>query len=233
MKPLLACVLLLAVLAPVAPGAGLPPLRSPQVPFQWVPLQNYLEPEFTYRGDGGIRVLSQQRDVPTWSVDMLNDYEFSLLLVQNNGSAVGFYDTGEPNPTPFEVFPAGAPAGSYAAVHCDYSTGDAVVSRFDPVSNFLGQSSYPDFHPHGFGFYVQGACGARYSEDSRNVPAGPQALVFPQLDYDGFYDEWAAFASCPYDPGTSTFMDVLLNVQLVLVVPAHKSTWGQVKAQYH
>lgn len=233
MKRLLACLLLLAALAPAASGEILPPLRSPQVPFKSAPSQELLNEYTGFAVDQEINVLTQQRDLPTWSTDVFANSDVTLVVRANNGSALGVCNTGEANPTLLEVFPAGTPVGSYAAFHTSSSGGDLlVVSRFDPDANFLGQSFYHGFQPHGFAFYVDGPCGTRFSEDARNTPAGPQGLVFALPHYDSFYDFWVGFASCPYAAATSTFADVVLQVQLIIVVPARNATWGQVKAQY-
>ena len=107
MKRSLACLLLLAALAPAASGEIPPPLRSAQVPFKSASLQQLMNDHTGFTGDQEINVLTQQRDLSTWSTDVFGEPGVTLVLRANDGSALGVYNTGAAAPTLFEVFPAG------------------------------------------------------------------------------------------------------------------------------
>jgi hypothetical protein len=197
-------------------------LRAPQVPFNFLPLQNYLN-----LVDPGINVATQQIDAQVWSVSVTGNTDFTLMLKTGLGvgSAVGLYNAGLPGPL-FQVFPGGAVPGWYAALH--FGGGNLIVSLFDQNSVFMGQTFYPGVNPNNFGFYIMGPGGLWFSQDALNGGA-PQLLAYNSPWLPG--DFWLCFEELPYNP-QSTFDGVVLNVQSIRPTPAGNTTWGRVKGQY-
>jgi hypothetical protein len=204
-------------------------LRLPQVIFQHPPLQGYLN-----LVDPGINVATDQLDAQTWAVSVTGNTDFTLTLENGAGtvSNIGVYNGNDPNPLPvlFQVFPAPAVAGWYAALH--FSAVSLTVSLFDQNNVFQGQTVYPGVNRNNFGFYIQGPTGLWFSQDFRNPPpAGhPQVLTYQSNLTPGDY--WECFEAPPYDPSHSTFDGVVLNLQSVRPTPARSTSWGKLKTQY-
>jgi len=211
----------LAVALVVAPASAIP-LRSPQVAFNYLPLQSYLNVV-----DPGINVATDQLDAQAWSTSITGNTDFTLMLKTGlgQGDAFGVYNAAS-GPPLFQVFPAGAVAGWYATLH--FGGGNLIVSLFDQNSVFQGQSFYPGVNQNNFGFYIQGPCGLWFSQDARNGGA-PQMLTYASLGNPG--DFWLAWEECAYNPG-ATFDGVVVNIQSVHPVKAQTQSWGSVKAQY-
>jgi hypothetical protein len=208
-------------------AAGASALRVPQVPFNTVPLQNYMNIV-----DPGVNVATDQIESQVWSVGFTGNSDFTLMLETGLGAAdaIGVYNALAPmGPVPplFQVFPPYAAVGWYATLHFTGLT--LVVSLFDNNSTFQGQTAYNGVDADAFAFYISGPGGTWYSQDGRNVPPGPQMLA-----YDGIFlrgDFWLAFEEEPYAP-TSTFNGIVLNVQSLRPVPAVPATWGGLKNLY-
>src|SRR5512143_2230737 len=226
----------LAVAALALVGAVLPATtasaltyRSPQVVFNYGPLQGYLNVV-----DSGINVATQQVDAQVWAVGVTGNTDFTLTLKTGAGvaSSIGVYNGNDPNPVPalFQVFPGAAQQGWYAALH--FGGGSLWVSLFDQNNVFQGQVVYGGVNQNNFGFYIQGPGGLWFSQDGRNPPptGHPQVLTYASNDLPGEY--WECFEALPYDAATSTFDSVVLNLQSVKPTPARATTWGQIKAQY-
>ncbi len=210
----------------VASPAGAFNLRAPQVPFNFVPLQNYLN-----LVDPGINVANQQIDAQVWSVSVTGNTDFTLMLKTGlgMGDAFGLYNGNAPvGPFPplFQIFPGGAVPGWYATLH--FGGGNLIVALFDQNSIFMGQAFYAGVNPNNFGFYIQGPGGLWFSQDVRNGGA-PQMLAYNSPWLAG--DFWLCWEELPYNPG-STFDGVVINVQSIRPTPAGNTTWGRVKGQY-
>ena len=197
------------------------PLRSPQVPFNFGPLQAYLNVV-----DSGINVAANQLDAQVWSVGITGNTDFTLMLKTPiaQGNEVGVYNGTAAVPTLFQVFPPGAVPGWYAALH--FAGGNLTVTMFFGNA-IMGQNFYPGVNPNSFGFYTLGPCGLWFSQDSRNP--NPQVLSYASNDLLGDY--WICFEECGYNPG-STFDGVVINIQSVRPTDATNSTWGKVKGLY-
>jgi hypothetical protein len=206
----------------VATSASAFPLRSPQVVFNYGPLQGYLN-----LVDTGINVATDQLNAPVWAVSVTGNSDFTLTLKNGAGvgNAVGVYNGTAAVPVLFQIFPPAAIPGWSAALH--FAGGNLTVSVFDQNTVFVGQTTYPGVDPNDFGFYTQGPCGLWFSQDFRNPT--PQVLSYASNNIPGDY--WVCFAACPYG-ANSTFDDVVVNIESVHPTPAVKSTWGQVKGQY-
>jgi len=247
--------LIIAGLAFVSAGAQAFPLRSPQVPFNFAPLQGYLN-----LVDSGINVATDQLDAQLWSVAITGNTDFTLMLRTPiaQGYSVGVYnginprDAWPPASTPppretFQVFPPGAVPGWFATLH--FGDGDLIVTMFDEKSVLQGQTVYSGVHPNSFGFYTQSAwssCWSGHNWFSQDILNGdgiivnfPQVLFYASNDLPGDY--WVCFEACryeggpsPFDPGASvsTFDGVVINVQSMRPSPTSKPTWGQVKDRY-
>ncbi len=205
------------------------PLRSPQVVFNYGPLQSYLNIV-----DLAINVATDQLDAQVWTTGVTGNTDFTLTLKTGAGvaSSIGVYNGNDPNliPALFQVFPAAAGAGWYAAMH--FGSGSLTVSLFDQNNVFQGQVIYAGVNQNDFGFYVQGPGGLWFSQDSRNPPptGHPQVLTYQSNDLPGDY--WECFEVNPYSPTLSTFNGVVLNLQSVRPTPARGTSWGQIKANY-
>jgi hypothetical protein len=220
-------VLAVASLALVAGSASALNLRSPQVPFNFGPLQGYLNVV-----DPGINVATDQVNAQVWSVAITGNTDFTLALKSGlgAGNSVGVYNALAPmGPIPplFQVFPGGAVAGWYAALH--FGGGNLSVSTFNQASVFQGTVTYPGVNPNNFGFYTQGPGGIWFSQDARNAPAGPQMLTYDSVAFPG--DFWLCFEVILYGPA-ATFDGVVINVQSIRPTPAKTTTWGEVKSKY-
>jgi hypothetical protein len=200
------------------------PLRSPQVVFNYGPLQGYLNVV-----DTGINVATDQLDAQVFSVSITGNTDFTLMLETGGGvaSSIGVYNGPDAVPALDQVFPAAAVPGWYATLH--FGSGNLVVGLFDQFSVFQGSTTYLGVNANNWGLYIQTPSGAvRYSQDSRNP--GPQALTYASNDTPGDY--WECFEAAPYVASSSTFNNVVLNLQSVRPTPVHGSTWGKIKATY-
>jgi hypothetical protein len=205
-------------------------LRLPQVPFNNFPqLQGYLNVV-----DSGINVLTDQLDAQVFSVAVTGNTDFTLTLENGLGttSNVGVYSGNDPNPSPtlYQIFPAAAIAGWYAALH--FSATTLTVTLIDQNNVIQGQTVYnPGPNRNDFGFYIQGVGGTWYSQDFRNISAGqPQVLTYQSNLTLGDY--WECFDELPYDVHHSTFASVVLSLQSVRPTPVRSTTWGKLKAEY-
>jgi hypothetical protein len=221
MKLLQRC-LVAAGLICIATTASAFPLRAPQVPFLFPPLQNYLNAV-----DANINVSTDQLNAPLWSVSVTGNTDFTLMLKTppGAGNAIGIYNAGLPAPL-FQVFPPVAMSGWFATLH--FQAGNLIVTLFNQNSVIQGQFFYPGVNPNNFGFYTQGPGGLWFSEDLLNGGA-PQMLAFASNLVPGDY--WLCFSAFAYNP-QSTFDDVVVNIQSVRPTPAGNTTWGQIKDQY-
>lgn len=220
--------LLLVSVVLVAGSASAVPLRSPQVVFDFPPLQGYLNSI-----DPGINVATNQLDAQVWSTSFTGNADFTLMLRSGlgNGAAFGVYNSAEPiGPFPplFQVFPGGAIAGWYAELH--FFAGNLVVTLHNQFGGIQGQTTYPGVSASSFSFYLQSIAGTWYSQDARNVPVGPQMLTYASLGAPGDY--WLCWNVLPYDPAGATFNDVVIDVESVHPVPTKTVTWGSVKGDY-
>lgn len=225
MRTRLAWVFALLALGFTSAVADAFPLRAPQVVFNPVNLQGYLN-----YVDVFINVSTNQLDAPTWSTAFLCGPDFSLVLMGSAtaGDSVGVYNVAGGSPTRYQVFPGSAVPGWYATVH--FGQGNLVVSRFDQNSIFMGQTFYPSVAPTAFGFYVQGACGTWYSQDALNHPAAPQELTYGSNNTPGNY--WLCFETCPYAGNASKFDGAILQFEVLCGDPAVHDSWGHVKGLY-
>lgn len=147
MKPSLLLLRVVTGLALATPSSAQAPLRSPQVPFKSLALQQFMDVD-----DPGIHVTTDQHDVPNWTSMVIGGVVSGVDLRATNGDAVGLYNTDDANSTLFELLPAGARAGWYATIDFNYQTGLLTTARFDEFSNLLGISYYNGAHQNHYGF---------------------------------------------------------------------------------
>ena len=206
----------------IATSASALPLRAPQVGFNGGPLQGYLNVV-----DAGINVYTDQLDAQVWSVSITGNSDFTLVLKSplGAGNSVGVYNGPAVVPTLYQVFPPASVPGWYAALH--FAGGNLTVSMFDQFSNYLGQTFHIGVNKDDFGFYSKGSCGTWFSQDYRNPK--PQILSYASNTLPGDY--WLCWSACRSD-STSTFDDVVINVQSIRPTPAANTTWGLLKSQY-
>lgn len=204
------------------------PLRSPQVVFNYGPLQSYLNIV-----DLAISVPTDQLDAQIWTTGVTGNTDFTLTLKSGSFGSVGIYNGNDPAPSPslFQIFGGAAVPGWYAAMHFS-STGTLTVSTFNQNNVFQGQVNYNGVNQNDFAFYIFGPGGRWFSQDYRNnAPTGaPQVITYQSNAIPGDY--WECFELNPYNPSTSVFDGVVLNLQSVRPTPTLNTTWGRIKAAY-
>ena len=209
----------LVVSASTAAAVG---LRSPQVPFNSGALQAY------FVGVGEVfNVTTAQADVQVWSVNIPGTSDFTLTLKNGASDEIGVYNSWDPVPALFRVFPSAATAGWYAVLH--FASGNLKVSLFDGGDNFQGQVTHLGVDPNSFGFYIKNTNGTFFSQDGRS--GGPQVLTYAGVVAAG--DWWLCFEDAPYNALTSLFDSAVLSIQSVRPTPARARSWGSVKTLYH
>lgn len=217
MTPLLLVTLTLALAAPSFAAS----LRSPQVAFDTGPLQGYLN------GLGeAINVSADQADVQVWSTNITGNSDFTLTLKNGVADEVGVYNSVDPVPTLFPVFPAGATSGWFAQMH--FTTTSLLVTLFDNNGVIQGQTTYAGVNKNSFGFYIKSANGTFFSQDDRN--GRPMVLSYAGVANPG--DWWLCFQDVAYPLTNSTFDSAVLNIQSVRPTPTQNSTWGSLKSRY-
>jgi len=210
-----------------APAIAGIPRRSPQIVFNLAPLQQYFNVE-----DPGIASQADQLDVPSWSRALIGFNFPNLTLRQTNGSTIGIYGTGVPNPTLVPIFNPQSAPGSYVLLGLASST--VHLYFFDANSLYLGQTDCPDIQPDHFQFYMQGACGTWFGEDARNSPPAPQLLTYGGIS-EPLTSWWLCFEGCPYAAGgqpPSTFTSAIVELEYIYPLDAKARSWGAVKARY-
>jgi len=186
-------VLAVAALALSATVAGAFTLRAPQVAFSSSALQGYLT---AY--DGGINVTTDQLDAQAFSTNISGNTDFTLMLKNANGTAIGVYNASAVgSPTLYQLFPSAAVADYSVACHFTTS-GVLQVALFDNSFNYLGTTTYTGVDRTNFGFYIQGPNGTWYSQDGRNGP-NPQVLTFAGTGIN-YGDWWECFEDARTTP---------------------------------
>jgi hypothetical protein len=202
-------------------------LRSPQVVFNSFQLQGYLT-----AWDGGINANTDQVDAQAFSTGITGNTDFTLLLKNATGTAVGVYNASAAAPTLYQIFPPGAANEWSAACHFR-TTGELDVTLYDNNFVIQGTATYMGVDRTNFGFYIQGPCGLWYGQDYRNGPA-PQVLTYAGTGANS--GEWfECFEACPYNAssyGEFTGSVVVLESVTPKPVPVSHTSWGALKAQY-
>jgi hypothetical protein len=224
---MIAAAALVAVLASATTSSAFT-LRSPQVAIGGSSLQSYLN------GVGeSINVNTDQLDAQVWSSNVSGNAEFTLMIeLAGNAAqnAIGVYNSQDPFPVLFQVFPGAASAGWFATAH--FAGGNLVVTLFDQNSVFQGQSTYNGVSSTHFGFYLNGPGGLFYSQDSRNAGSRPQMLTYAGTGTQ-FGDWWECFEDLSLAGGSdSDYEDAVLLLQSVVPTPAHTTSFGKLKSLY-
>ena len=201
--------------------------RAPQVAFNDTTLTAYLNSV----GES-INCLTDQVDGQVWDSSISGNATFTLMIELTANSlqnAIGIYNTGVPVPALHNVFPGSASAGWFATAH--FGGGNLTVTVFDQNSVIQGQITYFGVSPNGFGFYLVGLQGTKYSEDFRNTGGAPRALTFLGTGAN-FGDWWECFEDSNTPTATADFDDAVMLLQSVVPTPTNQSTWGKVKSLY-
>ena len=212
-----------ALVASVTP-AGAFNLRAPQIAVGSGALQAYLN------GVGeSINVGTDQLDAQIFTSTISGNSTFTLMLEDAGfaaNNALGIYNSADPGPTLFQVFPGVAAPGWFATLH--FSGGNMVVSLFDATAAFQGQTAYAGVNKSSFGFYLQGPGGTFFTQDARNGGAA-QALTFAGTGQNaGNY--WLAWEDTAN--GDRDFNDAVLLLESVNPTPVNTTTWGGLKRAY-
>lgn len=202
--------------------------RVPQVVFNSVPLQTYLN------GVGQtINVNTDQVDGQVWTAGISGNATFTLMIELGQfaqGNNIGIYNAGgPPNPPLYQVFPGAATAGWHATAH--FGGGNLVVTLFNQNAIIQGQTFYAGVTANNFGFYIQGPGGTWYSQDLRNNGGQVQILTYLATG-DSFGAWWECFEEQSFPVGDRDFDDAVLILESVTPTPTDASTWGKVKALY-
>jgi hypothetical protein len=229
LPPALTLILVAATLVACAAPAAAFNLRSPQVSFNNVVLNAY----FLGKGQA-ITTLGDQLDAQTWASTLSGNSTFTIMLersVVDNMNSIGIYNTNDPNLVPalFQVFPGAATPGWHALAH--FSAGNLMVSLFDNMGAFQGQTTYYGVDPDYFGFYLQRQSVLFFSQDGRNPGGKPQMLTYAGTG-NNWGTWWECFEDFPYNSGTSGFAGAVLSLESVIPVPADVTTWGRLKSLY-
>ena len=219
---------MLLALGTLASSANAFSLRSPQVGFNFGPLQTF------FNGFESINVASQQLDAQSWGVTISGNADFTILLKQPSPQAtIGIYNALVGSPALYQVFPLAATTGWAATCHfgTGAQAGYLTVSLYDNLGVFQGQTIYTGVDSQHFGFYLQDGYGTFYSQDYRNPGGAPQMVSYAGFVYPT--DLYEAFEGAPYGPG-STFTTAVLDLESVLpkVVPTHAKSWGSLKSDF-
>jgi hypothetical protein len=200
--------------------------RVPQVTLGSGSLQGY------FNGVGeSINVSTDQLDAQTWSTTISGNSTLTLMLELAglagsnaygiyNGDAVGA-------PALFQVFPGAATPGWYATAHFGL-TNNLVVSLFDDLANYQGQTVYAGVNRNNFGFYIQNGSGTLYSQDARNGGVA-EVLTFAGTGVNAG-SWWECFEDLA--GGDRDFDDGVIFVESVNPVPTSNTSWGRLKGLY-
>ncbi len=210
----------LAGIAPLASAA----LRSPQVTFNYAPLQAYLNSI-----DGGINVATDQVDAPLFATGYVGNNDFTLMLKNASSASIGLYNGLDVVPAPYLLFSTTSIALYRALCHFD-NTGGLTVSYMDDLGNVLGSATFSGVDRNHFGFYLNSGSGTVYSQDGRNGP-NPQMLTYAGTSAN-YGDFFICMEPAPYSPSTSTFTGAVVILQSVAPTPTRGSSWGALKSLY-
>jgi hypothetical protein len=220
-------VVLAALAVVIASSAHAYDPRVPQVAFATGSLQGYLN------GLGeSINVATDQLNAQVWQTGVSGNTEFTLMIeLAGNAAAnnIGIYNSIDPVPALFQVFPGAASAGWFANVTFRNGPSRAIVTLFDQDAVIQGQTTYLGVDRTSFGFYLQGPGGTFFSQDVRNGGA-PQVLTYAGTGQNAG-EWWQCFEDLPYNAGAD-FEDAVLLLQSVVPTPASTTTWGRLKGLY-
>jgi hypothetical protein len=226
--PALTLVLVAAALVACVATADAFSLRSPQVPFNNGVLSAY----FSGKGQV-INPMTDQLDAQVWSTTLSGNSTFSFMLersVVDNLNSIGLYNTNDVNPALYQVFPGAATVGWHALAH--FQAGNLIVTLFDNMGAFQGQTTYLNVDPNYFGFYLQRQGVLYFSHDWRNPGGKPQVLTYAGIGTVNSGTWWECFEDFPYNPQLSSFVGAVLSLESVNPVPAAGTTWGRLKSLY-
>lgn len=200
------------------------PLRSPQVPFQAAPLQDYMNSV-----DSGINVQTDQlAEIAWWPNQLPASLLFAVRLARSLDPEVSIGIQITPGQTLIEIFPPGAAAGLTA--YLGFISGGLTVDTFDASGNQIGSIQHPGVSLGSFNFYARSRCLTSFEQTSLNPSANPQALAYAAHgDYRPTF--WLCFETCAYT-GSSTFDGIVLLFGADQGDPAIHATWGRVKGMY-
>jgi len=230
---------LLALLASsaVAPEPAAARFRAPQAPVAGGGLQAFFD------GVGeSIDVSKDQLVYQRWrSADPDEAEHGSTIRVQielvrrGSGNAIGVYDASGSGATALhEIFPAEGGGGDRAISTFESREPRLTVTVFDRRGAWHSQRSYLGSVGSRFGYYISGAGGVGFSQDSRQSPArDARVLAFAGTGMNqGRF--WICFEdNDPGDPDPDAdFDDAILLVGPVDPTPAVRSAWGSVKALF-
>ena len=221
----------LCVLAMLLPrDAGAAP-RVPQVPISGSELQTFMI------GLGeSIDVHTDQDATSFLSQQLSPNSTFTIqveLLAKPAGFSAGIYDAAVPDPSPFEVFPAMAGPGWFAAISFRTAPVRAVVVLLDDQASVRSSVTYFGANKSAIGFYLGTPGGRFYSQDVRN-PQGDPHLLFFRGTGRNIGDWWITGEELSLSGGAEgDFDDIVLYVDAFeCVCEVQRSTWATVKARF-
>lgn len=216
------CLLILAAPASAA-------LRVPQKAVLGGTLQGYLDS----KGET-INVLADQEDIQLWRPTASGNSAVTLQVEMASGAAankLGIYNGF--NGVKFEVFPGGSSEGAFAVVSFRTGPPTVIINRFTNAGIHESYVSLPGIELTGFGFYVEGDAGTRFTQDIRNPLGEAKALTFRGTgENEGCW--WLCFEDDNVADGDADpdFDDAVLFLESVNATPVNKATWASVKARF-
>jgi len=223
--------LVLCMLATLLPRDARAVPRVPQVPISGSDLQTFIN------GVGeSINVRTDQDATSFLSTTVSSNSNYTMqveLFAKPAGFSAGIYDSSVPNPSLFEVFPAMAGAGWFAAISFRTSPVRAVVVLLDEQANVRSSVTYFGANRFSIGFYLETPGGRFYSQDARN-PAGDPHLLFFRGTGRNSGDWWITGEELSLSGGSEgDFDDIVLYVDAFdCVCPVQRCTWGAAKARF-
>lgn len=196
-------------------------LRAPQVVFSSAPLQSY----FNGLGEG-FNVATDQADIQVWSTNVTGNSDFTLVLKNGVQDEIGIYNSADPLPNLYLIFPPGA-AASWSA-YVQFIAGNLKVSLYDNTATFQGTTVYSGVSSASFAFYLKSANGTYFSQDYRN--GRPMVLTYAGVSNPG--DWWLCFQDVPYPLLSSAFDSAVIDIQSVRPVPVRATSFGHLKSLY-
>ena len=228
-----------ALAGSILPSVQAPP-RSPQVAVNGSALQSL----FTTMGESVVVTRDQvDAELVAAGVSSNSTFTFQIELGANaNGRASGLYNGHDANPVLMPVFPPTATAGWFAVVSYRTSPVRAIVNLFDGNATLISTTTYLGADRDAVGFYVDGAAGPVFSQDTRNPGAAAQMLFYcgTGLDTGAM---WLAMEDQPLlGAADGDFADVVWYIETVNpcvqctptshILPVQRNSWGQVKQRF-
>ena len=220
----------LAVLAISSQANAFTP-RVPQVPVLGGTLQGYLNS----KGES-INVLTDQQDAQVWSQSASGNGALTLMVELSGNAGVnsfGLYNSLNPTPPLYQVFPGVASTGWFAIMSFRTAPTRVVVNLFDATATLQATNTYLGIDANSFGFYEENINTGQvlYSQDGRNPGLAAQMLAYQGTGINAG-EWWLCFEDTPLAGSDQDFDDAVMVLESVNPLATVPATLGSVKALY-